>query len=155
MSVVHVLSFLSVFGSALFVGTTCWVLVVTMPALRRMSEAESVRMHQVQLDELPDHFFPLLVPFVNLTALGVLIAHWHPSSWAFVLESVGLGLMLVVTAVTLLVNVPIKRTIRDWSVEQIPSGYAELRRRWDRFHLLRTVLGGFALGCFLAAALAL
>lgn len=153
--VLHVLSFLNVFATALFVGTTCWVLVVTMPALRRMSEVESVRTHQVQLDELPDKFFPLLVPFVNLTAAAVLVANHDPDSAAFVLESVGLALMLVVTVVTLRVNVPINRTIRGWSLEALPAGYADLRRRWDRFHRLRTLLGALALGCFLAAALTL
>lgn len=155
MSITHILSFLNVYASALFVGSTAWILVVEIPAMRHMSTVDSVRTHKVQLHEYPDKFFPILQPFVNLTAAGVLIANHDPSSAAFVLESIGLVLSLAVTAVTLLINVPINKLVAKLSLDQIPPNYPELRRRWDRVHAVRTLLGAIAFGCFLGAALAL
>ncbi|HEX5506040.1 MAG TPA: hypothetical protein VFW96_25710, partial [Thermomicrobiales bacterium] len=58
MLVTQIFRAVNLFGAALLAGGMTWVLVVTLPALRRMSQVESVRTHQTQFDDLPDRYLP-------------------------------------------------------------------------------------------------
>jgi CHASE1-domain containing sensor protein len=42
-----------------------------------------------------------------------------------------------------LIEVPIVKRIRPWTVSTLPDNWQQLRDRWVSFHLIR-VLGGFA-----------
>jgi hypothetical protein len=42
-------------------------------------------------------------------------------------------------------------TMRKWEPGTVPAEYAELRRRWDQAHSLRTLAGQIALLCFASA----
>lgn len=66
---------------------------------------------------------------------------------AFVLSLAALVLIAADMAVTLTCNVPINKQVQSWNASAPPSGWAELRDRWERFHTIRTALivSGFIL----------
>jgi hypothetical protein len=148
-----VLRVINIFTQAFFVGSMNWVLISTIPAMRRMTERETVRTHQTQFDDLPDRFLPALAVTSTITAFLILFIADLPTS-SIVLYSIGLGAMLVVGLVSVLINVPINRKIRHWSPDAIPEEYPRIRRRWNRVHMLRVFLAGVALVCYIIAALA-
>jgi uncharacterized membrane protein len=63
-------------------------------------------------------------------------------------------LLLAVVATTLLVNVPLNgQMIREWPTRGIPPDWAQVRDRWNAWHLFRTVVSIVAFGCLVAGAL--
>jgi hypothetical protein len=67
---------------------------------------------------------------------------------------IGVACTIVLTATTLLVNVPINSEIINvWSVNDPPADWAQVRDLWNLFHAIRTVLAVVALLCLLLAAM--
>ncbi len=145
--------FVNLFCQAFFAGSMNWVLLVTMPALKRMSERESVRTHQTQFDDLPDRFLPALGVTSTFAALAVVVFADDLSTASTILYVVGIVAMTIVGGLTLFINVPTNRMIRHWSADAIPPEYPRIRRRWNRVHATRVGLAALALGCYIAATL--
>ncbi len=72
------------------------------------------------------------------------------SGW---LALVGLLLMLAVVVVTLAVEVPIDNQIKTWSLDTLPTDWADIRARWAAFHTLRTFLSLGAVAAAVGAGL--
>ena len=149
---IDVLRFINLFAQAFMAGSMNWVWMVTLPALKRMTERESVRTHQTQFDDLPDRFLPLLgiTSVVSTTAI-LILADLTPRATLF--YSIGLVAMIVVGLLTFFLNVPTNRMIRHWSPDAIPQNYPAIRRRWNLVHGTRVVLAGIAMACFIIATL--
>jgi hypothetical protein len=60
---------------------------------------------------------------------------------AFVLAFLAFALFVLALVVTMVVEVPIVKRIRGWSVDAMPPDWQSLRDRWVSFHLLRVVPG--------------
>jgi uncharacterized membrane protein len=71
----------------------------------------------------------------------------------FWLASAALALFLVALLVTVLVEVPIVKTIATWTVETLPDDWRRHRDRWVSFHVVRVVTGVAGLTCLAAAAI--
>jgi uncharacterized membrane protein len=56
-------------------------------------------------------------------------------------------LMAGVLVVTVTREVPLNHIFQSWTAGSAPANWAELRDRWLRNHLVRTVLGAAALVC--------
>jgi hypothetical protein len=67
-------------------------------------------------------------------------------SWAFGGTLAAGVLMVVALLITLSVNVPIDNHLKTWTLENLPSDWAQIRDRWELFHCLRTwvSIAGFA-----------
>jgi uncharacterized membrane protein len=74
-------------------------------------------------------------------------------SGGFWLASAALALFLVALLVTVLVEVPIVKTIATWTVETLPDDWRRHRDRWVSFHAVRVVTGFAGLTCLAAAAI--
>jgi hypothetical protein len=72
---------------------------------------------------------------------------------AFSLSLSSLACMVIATATTLRVNVPINKQVMQWSSQAPPSNWQELRDRWQRFHVYRTYLTLLSFMCQVAALL--
>ena len=68
-----------------------------------------------------------------------------------VLFAVGAVLLLAVSGVSHLCNVPINRRVKGLDPERMPADWADPRPLWRRWHLLRTVLAFVALALNAAA----
>jgi uncharacterized membrane protein len=65
----------------------------------------------------------------------------------------GLGGTVGVAVISELFTTRIDRAMRSCSSETVPPDYAELGRRWDRWHALRTACGILAVSCYILAGL--
>ncbi|HEX5504801.1 MAG TPA: DUF1772 domain-containing protein [Thermomicrobiales bacterium] len=142
---------LNLFGAALLSGGLTWVLLVTIPAFRRMSQVESFRAHQTQLDDLPDRYMPAAWFAAVGGALVVALAGRDPSRPSELFYLLGVLALVPMVLITLFQNVPTNRLIRRLSVEAVPAEYPAIRRTWNRRHLIRTLCALAALLCFILA----
>jgi uncharacterized membrane protein len=103
----------------------------------------------VQVHQLLDRRFDPLMPILNaLTMVGTIIlvvVRGYPVRLLYIAVAV---LMALVAAVSGMVNVPINRKVLAWDADHPPREWAELRTRWARWNLVRTV---FAIGAFVAS----
>jgi uncharacterized membrane protein len=95
----------------------------------------------------------LLMP-ATITAMLVLVVvlYRRREKAAFVLAAAALGLLVVSTAITLSVNVPIDGQIAGWTVGTLPADWERIRNRWEFYHGLRTALTVVGAGCLFASA---
>jgi uncharacterized membrane protein len=94
----------------------------------------------------------LMVSAVVVGLVLVVLLFWSRSIVAGWLALAGL-LMIAVTEITLIVEVPIDDMIANWTEATLPSDWEEIRTRWAAFHTLRTFLSLGAVAAAVAAAL--
>ncbi len=96
----------------------------------------------------------ILMPASIISAIVVLFLLLSGGTGgAFYLATLGLTFFVGVLLVTLLVNVPIDNTIKQWTLETLPSDWTKIRDRWEYFHTVRTFASLAGLGCALASGL--
>jgi uncharacterized membrane protein len=95
----------------------------------------------------------LMISAVLVGVVAVVLLFRSRSTVAGWLALVGLLLMIAVTAITLIVEVPIDNLIANWTEATLPSDWKEIRARWAAFHTLRTFLSLGAVAAAVAAAL--
>jgi len=80
------------------------------------------------------------------TALTYLLLH-NGHYAAGLLTSSGLLALVGVVIVTVRFNVPIDFQIKKWTLNSLPADWQAIRRRWELFHEVRTILSlvGFCL----------
>lgn len=86
----------------------------------------------------------------NVLLCGVLtflIAGSYSSQWWMYLAAT--TLFVVVIVFTLIFPVPINSKIASWDPDDLPSDWRELRKRFDKYHLIRIVLLLIALACLI------
>jgi len=94
-----------------------------------------------------------LMPATLLATIGLdgLLLHRSAAgaSWGIVSSLCMAGVIVV----TLVVNVPIDLKIRAWNAHNLPADWQQLRRRWQTFHTVRTVLAVASLAFLIVAVL--
>jgi uncharacterized membrane protein len=73
------------------------------------------------------------------------------AAWLAVVALIALVGVLVIT---LAVEVPIDNDIKTWTVDTLPSNWADTRQRWANFHTLRTFVSLAGVAAAVLAALA-
>ena len=96
----------------------------------------------------------VLIPatIVSMLVLVVVLYRRHDKA-ALVLAAAALGLLVVSTAITLSVNVPIDGQTAEWTVGTLPADWEPIRNPWEFYHGLRTALTLVGAGCLFASAL--
>jgi hypothetical protein len=136
---------------ALMAGGLLMIEVAVVPTFHRVPAPVSARLHLAV-----DHYIERSMPaFTVLTALAAVLtlATDGDSGTRRLLLVVGVVLTVVVAAVSHLCNRRLNVRLRQWELDPPPPTYAGLRKRWDRFHLLRTTSGLAAFACFVVACL--
>jgi hypothetical protein len=87
-----------------------------------------------------------LMPVTLLATLAAGALTYKRNRLAGLLVLVGLACVLVATATTLIVNVPIDEMMAGWTASTLPPDWTQIRDRWEAYHTARTfvTLGGLA-----------
>ncbi|MFA1548297.1 DUF1772 domain-containing protein [Actinomadura chokoriensis] len=125
-------------GSGITAGVLFAVAVSVVPTLRAVSPPLYVRIHQL-LGRNWDPTMPVIVLTSAVTSLVLgLIAD---SGAARVLFLTGAVLLVAVSGVSHLLNVPLNRQVKGLDPDApLPEDWRDPRAEWRRWHLLRTAL---------------
>jgi uncharacterized membrane protein len=137
--IVTVLSIVELLGSGLTAGVLFAVALSVLPALFAMPMDRYIETHRL-LGRNWDPTMPVIV--LTSTAVDVALAVLTDKT---VLFAVGAVLLLAVSGVSHLCNVPINRRVKALDTSDIPAEWPDPRPLWRRFHTLRTVLAILAL----------
>jgi uncharacterized membrane protein len=148
------LRFISLFSTGLLAGLLSDFMFFVTPALATLPGPAFVQTTQA----LDRQFFdpiPWVYTVVNFSILFVLLVtlrEWR--SLPFILTALALVCAVVATASTLAINVPINvDVINNWSAQNPPANWAEVRDRWDQANTFRAILELVAFGAQLVAVL--
>ena len=144
-------SSVSLFFGGLFAGFLVAVLVIEL-TLRNFDRTVYTQVRQVMLEWLDLLAAATLVPTLIAAALLVSTAA-RMRGRALWLTLTALILLVVVFALSLVVNVPINTEQLDWDVLAPPADWASVRDRWQIAHALRTGAAVLAFGSLCAAAI--
>jgi uncharacterized membrane protein len=95
----------------------------------------------------------VLMPVALLSILPVLFISYHARPRTFYLASTGFALFLIALIVTLLVEAPISRRVKVWTMGTLPDNWQQLRDRWGTFHIVRVVASVAGLGLLVGGAI--
>ncbi len=110
---------------------------------RSLPEASWVLRFQAE-----DRLFAKVMPPIFLVTLLLQVAACALTRGASrALFSASAVLMVGVLVVTVTREVPLNQIFQTWTAGAAPADWAEMRDRWLRNHLVRTVLGAVALVC--------
>jgi uncharacterized membrane protein len=137
--IVPVLSIVELLGSGLTAGVLFAVALSVLPALFAMPMDRYIETHRL-LGRNWDPTMPVIV--LTSTAVDVALAVLTDKT---VLFAAGAVLLLAVSGVSHLCNVPINRRVKALDTSAIPAEWPDPRPLWRRFHTLRTVLAILAL----------
>ena len=133
------LSIVELIGSGVTAGVLFAVALSVVPALFAMPMDRYIETHRL-LGRNWDPTMPIIV--LTSTAVDIALAVLADDTALF---AVGAALLLAVSAVSHLCNVPINRRVKALDAGDIPAGWTDPRPLWRRFHLLRTALALLAL----------
>jgi hypothetical protein len=147
------LQFVNVSSTAIVAGGQLFALRVIIPAMRDMPPRTSAGLHQAMLVELPHQYLGPAGVLSAVSAVGILM--WErglpPLSVALIL----LGLLAwPAVMVASIINRRVNLKIAELAAEEIPAEYPQMRRRWERLHVVRTTASLFVLACYVASGLA-
>lgn len=137
-------------GSGLVAGVLFAVAISTVPALMAMPPDRYIYAHKL-LGRNWDPTMPIIVLGSMLLDLTLAALVHGTIRWLFLAAAV---LLLGVSTVSHLCNVPINKRMRALTPEAIPADWRDPRPLWRSWHLLRTALAIAAL-CVNSAAVAL
>ncbi|MHC0432318.1 anthrone oxygenase family protein [Streptomyces sp. O3] len=144
----EVLVVAALLGSGVTAGVLFAVALSVLPALFAMETGTYVYAHRL-IGRNWDPTMPVIVLSSTLVAGALAVAASGPSRLLF---AVGAVLLLGVSGVSHLCNVPINRRVKSIAdPADIPADWEDPRPLWRRYHYLRTALAVLALGVIAAA----
>jgi uncharacterized membrane protein len=142
MSATGTLGVVAVLGSGVTAGVLFAVALSVLPALFAMPPDRYVYSHKL-LGRNWDPTMPIIV--LSTSIVDIVLAFLVPAGPAKALAVVAAVLMVGVSGVSHLCNVPINRQVKTLDPEEIPDGWQDPRPLWRRWHVLRTTLAIAAL----------
>ncbi len=137
-------------GSGLTAGVLLSVALGVVPAFLDVPAEQYVALHKL-VGRRYDHVMPPMVAVWTL--LDALLAARAGTADGRLMFAVAALLGCGVAAVSQAGNVPINRRVKRMPAGPVPAGWADPRRRWRAYHLLRTYLAGAALAVNACAVL--
>jgi uncharacterized membrane protein len=138
----NVLRVVALAGSGLTAGVLLAVAISVVPALGAVPPAVYVRFNQL----LGRNWDPTMPVIVLSSALSsALLAALVDGDRTRVMLGVGAALLVGVSGVSHLLNVPLNRQIKGLDPDALPANWQDPRAVWRRWHLLRTGLAISAL----------
>jgi uncharacterized membrane protein len=80
----------------------------------------------------------IIMPVSILCLLILLIRSWKTKTIYFYCILIALVLFIVALIITVGIEVPIDNKIKTWTGATIPSGWQNIRDRWEIYHTIRT-----------------
>jgi uncharacterized membrane protein len=128
-------------GSGLVAGVLFAVALSTVPALMAMPPDRYIYTHKL-LGRNWDPTMPIIVIGSTLLDVTLTVTADGRSRWLFLLAAV---LLIGVSVVSHLCNVPINKQMRQLEPDAMPADWNDPRPLWRSWHLLRTGLAIAAL----------
>jgi len=125
------------------------VAAAVVPTFRSVPASEHVRMHRT-LDKYIERFMPFSAVLTILGGAGLVYLHTETHLRTALIAAV--ALTVTVSLISHLCNRPINLRMHTWNLDALPSDLVEIRERWARLHLLRTLVSVAALALYAAAA---
>jgi uncharacterized membrane protein len=148
----QVLQLVVVFVAALATGGLMVNWIGLGRAMSRLSPSTYVEFHQAT-----NHTFNPYMPIVVVGALlgGVMLTIYSPGVDSLPAELAIAGCVFYAAglAISLSTDVSINNQIARWSVQSPPADWTQIRARWIRFHIVRTLFSLPALACYILACL--
>jgi len=100
----------------------------------------------------------LEAPMRNLSLLcialmGLSIAFYpDKAGWGFYAVITSLPIIIGALVITIAIEVPINNQVVTWTSGNVPAGWENLRNRWQRYNVVRTILALLSFALFAAAA---
>jgi uncharacterized membrane protein len=139
----------------LFAALATGALIVNWIGLGRAMSRLSVSAY-VEFHQHTSRTFGLYMPVVVIGALagGVALAVMYGvHSIHGQLAAAGAVCYALVILITVATNLRINKQIAHWSIQNPPREWAQIRARWLRFHVIRTLFSVPALAVYLLAAM--
>jgi uncharacterized membrane protein len=152
-TIARALRMINIFASGIVAGGFIMVSASLVPAKRHFPHSTAVELHQVTTPTI-DAYMPPASALAGVTGILLLLLRRRASSTATRFTVLGILSTLSVAIASIFFNMPANRTIATWTPPDVPSNYPEIRDRWDRVHLIRTIAGVLSFVCFLRAGLA-
>lgn len=144
----NVLRVVALAGSGLTAGVLLAVAISVVPALGAVPPPLYVRFNQL----LGRNWDPTMPVIVLASALSsALLAALMDGDRTRVMFGVGAALLVGVSGVSHLLNVPLNRQIKGLDPDALPANWQDPRAVWRRWHMLRT---GLAISALLVNVLA-
>lgn len=139
--IIAVLNILALLGSGITAGVLFCVALSIVPTFSRLPAHDYVKVHRL-IGRNYDPTMPIAVLSSTAIDAALAIVEQRPASQAlFALAAV---LLLGVSTVSHLANVPLNRAVKSMPDGPVPADWPDPRRRWRNWNLLRT-------GCALTA----
>jgi uncharacterized membrane protein len=120
-------------------------------AMSRLSVSAYVEFHQAT-NRTFDPYMPIVV--IGALAGGIALAVIYGiHSISGQLAAAGAVCYALVLIITLPTNVRINHQIESWSIQNPPREWAQVRARWIRFHVIRTLFSVPAFAVYVLAAI--
>jgi uncharacterized membrane protein len=120
-------------------------------AMSRLSASAYIEFHQ-HTNRTFDPYMPIVV--IGALAGGVALAVIYGiHSIAGQLAAAGAVCYAFVIIIAVSTNVRINHKIASWSIQNPPRDWAEMRARWIRFHIIRTLFSVPAFAGYVLAAM--
>lgn len=154
---VVILRFVNLFAAALVAGGQVYVFRVVMPVKKSFDDRSAVQMHNAMLGHQTDHYMKPAGIVSGLTAFAIVvlgITKTYPlPAISIVFLCIGMLGTLGVALLSRYFNVPTNAMMLNWSLDNIPNDYHDIRTRWDLVHTFRVTCGVTAFTFYLLSAL--
>jgi uncharacterized membrane protein len=146
----EIVVFAGVVLSGLLAGNELATLIAFHPALNRLPLRSQVEAERA-LTDLLGRIMPVYMSGTLAAAIAAAFASAGRQDFVFALgAALALGVML---AITLTQNLPLNKRTVEFPLDGGEREWSDIRRRWERLHVVRVVLDVSAFA-FMAAALA-
>lgn len=102
------------------------------------------------------NLFPVmsvLMPGALLSIVPVLVMTYNGQRSTFFLNAIAVVLSAAGLLVTVLVQMPLVKQMRGWTVATLPHNWEQIRDRWEAYHAVRVVASVAGLVMLLTAAI--
>ena len=82
----------------------------------------------------------ILMPLTILVMILGILVYPDKSASGFYLDMIAFILFIAALLITLIVEVPIDRQIKGWTISTLPVNWTGLRHKWQKYHTLRTFI---------------
>ena len=153
----EILRFVNLFAAAIVAGGQVYVFRVIMPVKKRFDDRTAILVHNAMLGHQTDHYMKpagIISAFAALVIVVLAVAGMvRLPMISIVFMCIGILGTVGVALLSRYVNVPTNAMMANWSLDNIPQNYPEIRARWDFVHTLRVLCGVTAFTFYLLAVL--
>ncbi len=144
-----IFALIAVLASGVAAGGLLNVGITQVPTFRALSPGNYLLTKQL-IHTRANHYLPYAVG-LSIPA-GTALAVMRPDALGRSLAIGGVVHMIVVAAISERFNQPLNRRIQSWSPDAPPPEVDEVRTRWAKFNLIRTINAAVGLGLLAACA---